>query len=162
MAVETVENSAPGGSSDWKWVLFTLVRPCLPLATASALADSFYIFACPQSAHKLYSTAVNFARPDPTGWAMLRWPSPSLQPTPLRPLPPSYRLDASKSTSLARLDEVFAALVENPAVYWGKARTKEVLRGQIENATSCVCVLKEENGVEKLAGWCRVVGDGEE
>lgn len=96
---------------------------------------------------------------------MERWPSPSSSPrssfAPVS-LPAGYRLDSSQNASSTHLDAIIDALLCHPKIYWGKDRTKEVLARQIERAWTCVCVVREtEGGEEELAGFCRVISDGE-
>lgn len=94
---------------------------------------------------------------------MLRLPPDDPTPLPARPLPPSYHLDPTKGASYKHFPTIYSALVHNEAVYWDRDRTEDVVRGQIESAWSTVCVIKTTAaGEQELAGWCRVISDGEE
>lgn len=91
----------------------------------------------------------------------------STTPLPPLPLPPHYRLTHDRAASLKYRDAIVAGLLDNPKIYWGTERTRDVVSSQIESAWNCVCVLYDDDeeeeqgdGEERLAGWCRVVGDG--
>lgn len=87
-------------------------------------------------------------------------------------LPAGYRITQERQASLDHLDTITAGLLHNPQVYWCTDRTPQVVKKQVEEAYSCVCILYRAErddtgsaaagppGPERLAAWCRTVSDG--
>lgn len=83
---------------------------------------------------------------------------PIAPPTPT--LPSGYRIVSDPASIDARLGDIHAAL-NGPGVYWGKARTVEMLRTQMQQSWRNVIILYGGEGSEgELAAYGRVVGDG--
>lgn len=94
-------------------------------------------------------------------------------------LPPAYRFTSDRTTALAHFETIDWALHNLPGVYWGKERSSEKLRRQVENGRA-VMVLKQKAFSEKsdrewipregeasfekedLIGYMRIVTDEEE
>lgn len=96
---------------------------------------------------------------------MTRWPSARPPPSALSPhvpLPPGYRLDSTREAKETYSESIIDGLLHTPGVYWGKQRSREMIKRQIDRSEG-VLVLKqsEEDGTEELAGWARVVTDGD-
>lgn len=96
---------------------------------------------------------------------MTRWPSTRPPPSALAslvPVPSGYRLDSTREAKTAHSEAIIDGLLHSPGVYWGKQRGREVIRRQIERCEGVVVLRQsEEDGTEELAGWARVVTDGE-
>jgi hypothetical protein len=130
----------------------------------SSIADTLFVLE--QDCHDLYRKAANFVDTHSFGWAMTRWPSARPPPSALSPhvpLPPGYRLDSTREEKEVYCDAIIDGLLHNPAVYWGQQRPRDMVKRQIDRCEG-VMVLKQsggEDGKEELAGWARVVTDGE-
>lgn len=95
---------------------------------------------------------------------MTRWPSaPPLASAlpPPGPLPLSYRLDATRDAKQQFLEPIIDGLLSHPGVYWGKQRSREVIRRQVKRCQGVCLLHRAGDGVKELAGWARVVTDGE-
>ncbi|KAI5477267.1 hypothetical protein MNV49_006563 [Pseudohyphozyma bogoriensis] len=79
------------------------------------------------------------------------------------PLPAGYRMDSNPSGLATKFAaDIFAALMDDQ-IYWGKYRSPGMVSRQISRAWRMPTVVKvNEDGTEELAGFARVVSDGEE
>ncbi|ORY52823.1 hypothetical protein BCR35DRAFT_18447 [Leucosporidium creatinivorum] len=77
------------------------------------------------------------------------------------PLPPLYRFDDSPAATERHLALITRTLLEDERVTWGKDRTAEVIARQVQRSFRSVCLVKDAVGGEELAGWARVISDGE-
>ncbi|KAK4047225.1 hypothetical protein OIV83_005527 [Microbotryomycetes sp. JL201] len=137
IVTEAVDHSgSPSSSSlDWKWLLFT-------------------------GFPSLYARVVKFEDPAPRGWAMLRWPTDPPRPIMARPvIPSSYSVSADKQVTLKHLPAITNALLSHPLVYWGKSRTRDVVKRQFERCEAVTVVHTDESGDETLVGFARIVTD---
>lgn len=79
----------------------------------------------------------------------------------MSPLPPLYCLDDSPEATQRHLALIQRTLLQDERIRWGKGRTAEVIARQVERSYRCICMLKDGVGGEELAGWARVISDGE-
>lgn len=79
----------------------------------------------------------------------------------MAPLPPLYHFDDSPTATQRHLALITRTLLEDERIAWGKDRTAQVIASQVQRSFRCVCLVKDAVGGEELAGWARVISDGE-
>lgn len=90
---------------------------------------------------------------------MTRWPDPARSIATHPPLPEGYRIESSRTAKEAHAEALATALLTEPSIYWGKGRTREQVRRQIERCEGAVVLRWKEDGEEELVGSARVVTD---
>ncbi|KAM0750871.1 hypothetical protein T439DRAFT_325916 [Meredithblackwellia eburnea MCA 4105] len=80
-------------------------------------------------------------------------------------LPPGYSISSDPQHRFTYFRELYDILTTHPDIYWGQDRTLDSFARQMDRSWRCVYVLKErepgDSGPPELAGFCRVVSDGE-
>lgn len=86
-----------------------------------------------------------------------------LQFRPTPPLPEGYVITSSPELHYLHFAELFSFLTTHPEIYWAQERTKEAFARQLQRSWRSVFVVKtSKKGKDELAGFCRVISDGEE
>ncbi|KAK4702026.1 hypothetical protein P7C70_g4199, partial [Phenoliferia sp. Uapishka_3] len=76
-------------------------------------------------------------------------------------LPAGYELSSEPELRYNFFGELFETLTQHPSIYWGQDRTRNVFARQLERSWRCLFVLKKGKRKDELAGFCRIVSDGE-
>ena len=76
-------------------------------------------------------------------------------------LPPGYLISSSPALRYTHFSELYDVLTQHPSIYWGQERSKEAFARQLERSWRCLFVVKRTKRKDELAGFCRVVSDGE-
>ena len=90
---------------------------------------------------------------------MTRWPDPTRPISTHPPLPEGYRIDLSREAKTKHAEEIITALLEHPGVYWGKSRSRDQVKRQIDRCEGALVLRRREDGSEELVGSARVVTD---
>ncbi|KAK4047047.1 hypothetical protein OIO90_006330 [Microbotryomycetes sp. JL221] len=143
IVTEAVNHAGHSNNSslDWKWLLFTDV-------------------------HELYRKVLDFKDPSQRGWAMLRWPTePPRQRLIESKIPSTYQICTDRETVQQHFDSIVEILLNHPKVYWGKARTRDMLQRQFLQQCQVVTVIHSkvdsdgQTRTRELIGFARVVTD---